>query len=227
MPSYSESAPPKAALVDLDGTLISASSEKELLVSLARGGHISARGLLRFLAAYALHPLRTLSRGKGWNRSYLRGMDPDLLEGQCSLLAEELRRRVRPEVSELVGSWSEGGTRVVLISASLQPLASQLASLCGASRVVASVPEVSGGRLTGALSGPRPWGRRKAELARAVLGELAVPASEAAALGDSWSDRHVLRLCGRPVAVSPGRRLRRLAEAEGWRVMEGRRAGWA
>jgi len=168
-----------------------------------------------------------MSRGKGWNRSYLRGMDQDLLEEQCSLLAEELRRRVRPEVAELVGSWREAGARVVLISATLQPLASQLAGLCGASRVVASVPEVSGGRLTGSLSGPRPWGSRKAELARGVLEELAVPPSEAAALGDSWSDRHVLRLCGQQVAVCPGRRLRRLAEAKGWRVMEGRHTGWA
>lgn len=130
-------------------------------------------------------------------------------------------------MAELVRSWREAGTRVVLISATLQPLASQLAALCGASRVVASVPEVSGGRLTGALSGPRPWGRCKAEMARTVLGELAVPPSEAAALGDSWPDRHVLRLCGRPVAVCPDSRLRRLAETEGWRVMEGRRARWA
>ena len=130
-------------------------------------------------------------------------------------------------MAELVGSWAEAGARVVLISATLQPLASKLAGLCCASRVVASVPEVSGGRLTGALCGPRPWGQRKAEMARGVLGELAVPASEAAALGDSWSDRHVLRLCGQPVAVCPGRRLRRLAETQGWRVMEGRHTGWA
>jgi len=213
--------------VDLDGTLISASSEKELVVSLARGGHLSASGVLRFLATYALHPLRTLSLGKGWNRSYLRGMDPDFLEGHCSLLAEELRGRVRPEVAELVGSWVEAGTPVVLISATLQPLARELAGFFGASRVVASVPQVSDGRLTGALSGPRPWGRRKAELARTVLEELAVPPLEAAALGDSWSDRHILRLCGRPVAVCPRSRLRRLAEAEGWSVMDGRHTRWA
>ena len=213
--------------MDLDGTLISASSEKELLLSLARGGHISAGGLIRFLAAYALHPLRTISLGKGWNRGYLRGLDPTFLEEHCSLLAEDLRRRVRPEVAELVGSWREAGTRVALISATLQPLAVELAALCGASRVVASVPEVSEGSLTGALSGPRPWGRLKAEMAGTVLDELAVPPSEAAALGDSWSDRHLMRVCGRPVAVCPDRRLRRLAEKEGWRVMEGRHARWA
>lgn len=213
--------------MDLDGTLISTSSEKELVLSLVREGRLSWRGFLRFLAAYAMHPARTLVRGKGWNRSYLRGMAPDTLRQHCRRLAAGLRRRIRPEVADMVASWTDAGARVVLITATLQPLAGELAGDCGATRVVASIPEESDGRLTGRLSGPRPWGRSKAELGRNVLEEISVSPESAVALGDSWSDRHIMRLCGRRVAVCPDRRLRRLAESEGWTVMDGRHTRWA
>ncbi len=213
--------------MDLDGTLISVSSEKELVLSLAESGGLSPFGFLRFLAGYGLHPLRTVSQGKGWNRRYLSGLDSDSLQEHCHRLAESLRRRVRPGVAEMVRSWAEAGTRVVLVSATLDPLARDLADLCGASRVVASVPETADGRLTGRLAGPRPWGRSKANLAEGLLREMSIPASAAAALGDSWSDRHVMAICGRPVAVCPDRRLRRLAVSEGWRIIGGGHTGWA
>lgn len=213
--------------MDLDGTLISVSSEKELLLSLLGRRRLARGAFLRFLAAYALHPGRTLALGKGWNRMYLRGMSPADLKRHCVELAERLRSRVRPEVARLVSSWSNGGTHVVLLSATLLPLARELAPLCGASRCVASRPKTIDGVLTGETDGVRPWGRAKADLARELIEELSVDPRDVAALGDSWSDRHILRLCGRPLAVSPSARLRRLALGEGWSIMEGRHARWA
>jgi HAD superfamily phosphoserine phosphatase-like hydrolase len=216
-----------AAIADLDGTLISVSSEKELVLSLLGSRLISPRAFAGFLASYALHPVRTLRSGKGWNRSYLQGLPAERLEEHCRLLAKRLMDRARTGVASMLRSWSEEGTRVVLMSATLLPLAQELAPLCGAREVVASVPEKVNGRLTGRVAGPRPWGAAKLELAREVLAGLSVDPAEAAALGDSWSDRHILRLCGLPVAVCPDRRLRRLAAEEGWTLLDGRHTRWA
>jgi phosphoserine phosphatase len=154
-------------------------------------------------------------------------MEPELLRRRCRELSPDLRRRVRPEVAGLLAGWAQAGTRVTVISATLMPLARELAEACSASDVIASRPASQGGRLTGGIDGPRPWGRSKAELASQLLERISVSPDDAAALGDSWSDRHILRLCGRPVAVSPEGRLRRLADREGWRIIEGRRTPWA
>jgi phosphoserine phosphatase len=43
-----------------------------------------------------------------------------------------------------------------------------------------------------------------------------------AAYGDSSADLPMLRCVGHPVAVNPGRRLRRAAEENGWEVVEWR-----
>ena len=42
-----------------------------------------------------------------------------------------------------------------------------------------------------------------------------------AAYADSYSDLGLFELVGRPVAVYPDRRLRRLAQARGWEVIGG------
>lgn len=218
---------PAAALVDLDGTAISVSSERELLLHLLRRGDLGLGSILRFLLAYATHPGLTLRLGKGWNRTYLRGLRAGLLGKRCDEVSAGLKGHIRPDVAGLLEEWSSAGTRVVLLTASLLPLARGLAEALSAEEVVASRPAEEDGVLTGSLHGPRPWGRRKAELASQLLERLSVSPDDAAALGDSWSDRHILRLCGNAIAVSPDRRLGRLAERSGWLVFEGRHTPWA
>jgi len=221
-------ASPAAAFVDLDGTLLSVSSEKLFLEALYRAGELSRAGVLSFAANYLTHPLRTISEGRGWNRSYLRRMfGVRFREFAAEFAGNELAKAVRPWLAEMVIALSEAGWKTILMTASLEPLASAVAEGLPFDRIVASVPEENDGRLTGKLSGPRPWGREKVILAQRECAGMSMPLDSCMALGDSSSDRHLLESCGYPIAVCPDRKLRAIASERSWAILEGRPVRWA
>ena len=219
---------PDAYFVDLDGTLISRSSEKFFVGSLLRNRVLKASGMLRFALGYLFHPVTTLREGKGWNRRYLVGVEPREaaeIAGACAetLLEENLRSWTGSSIEEL----RRAGSRVFLLSATLEPIAGRFSEALGLDGYRASVPALSDGGFTGGLDGPRPWGRTKMKIAGEICREEGISLEKCAAAGDSWSDRHLLESCGCPVAVCPDRKLRKLASGRGWRIVEGKHTLWA
>ncbi len=229
IPRLPDGEPPDMVFVDLDGTLVDLSTEKLLLARLVRSGSIGTLALLGFLLAYALHPARTLRQGKGWNRTYLRGLgEGDLVEQARGVGDEIAAGRMRPWTRGAVEGLSGAGCRTVIMTASLEPLAGSVVRDLPVDLLVASRPEVRGGRLTGRLDGPRPWGRNKRELAAEECRRSGIPMERCMAAGDSWSDRFVMQACGGAVAVCPDRRLLGLAREHGWTVpVGGEHARWA
>ena len=71
-------------------------------------------------------------------------------------------------------------------------------------------------RVTGELVGTYRVGPRKA----AALRPFARDGLIRAAYGDTVADRYMLAISQEPVAVHPDKRLRRLAESQGWRILE-------
>lgn len=214
--------------VDLDGTLLDCSSEKEFLHEMARRHVVPARRLLAFATGYLLHPLRTLREGKGWNRLYLRGLEARIVMEEAGrfardTLAGHVRPALRAELMELAGS----GTGIALISASLDPLARSVGECLGAHVTMASVLESCEGRLTGRLTQLRPWGRSKAALAKRLAERSGIPMTDCVAYGDSWPDRFFMSLCGEAVAVHPSARLLSMARSKGWRIITGEHVRWA
>jgi HAD superfamily phosphoserine phosphatase-like hydrolase len=212
----------KAGLVicDLDGTLLSCSTEKELVRLMLRKRTLPAGNALRFIIAYLLHPAKTVREGKGWNREYLRGLSPKVVHESAELLLPVLKAAIVPEVAAILGEAVSGGARLYLVSASLEPLVSRIASLIGFHGFVGSVPEERGGRFTGGIRGPRPWGKAKADIGRSLMADEGVHPENTLALGDSVSDTHLMSECGQAIAVRPGRRMMRMAERNGWRVLK-------
>ena len=215
--------------VDLDGTLISRSSEKELVLHMLRRGDLRLPQLARFGAGYLAHPMRTLRLGKGWNRLYLKG----LAEKSVRPLAEDLAERrltglIRESVRDSIEDAGQAGFAVVLMSAALVYLADPLGASVGAKTVVASEPDLDeNGRFTGRLRSTRPWGRDKCLIASQLASNEGVDIQDCMAYGDSWSDRFLMEACGSAVAVHPGRKLLRLAVKRGWTVIPGRHTRWA
>jgi putative phosphoserine phosphatase/1-acylglycerol-3-phosphate O-acyltransferase len=219
---------PDLYFVDLDGTLISRSSEKYFLAGLFRKRILGLTDMARFISGYLLHPLLTAREGKGWNRTYLRGLDPEKVELEASSCAAVLiRDHLRPWTASSIDELSSAGRMTVLLSASLEPIARGVAAGLRIPKVRASVPEVSDGLLTGRLASARPWGRRKVDLAVQICREHGTDLQRCAAAGDSWSDSYLLRECGCPVAVCPDSRLRAAAEEGGWTMVGGRHTRWA
>jgi len=208
------------AFLDMDGTLLDCSSERMFLGHLARAGMIGPARLFRFAARYALHPRRTLAEGPGWNRGYLAGLEEGPIRSEASRFSrEELVPRLRPDALSLAAELGSGGFEPVVISASLSWLGEPLAAAAGIPLSFSSVPEAVSGRLTGRLSGGRPWGGGKLGQALDICSGAGILPAGCAAAGDSWADRHLLEACGTAVAVHPDRRLRELARSRGWRIV--------
>ncbi len=219
---------PKMCFVDLDGTLLSVSSEKLFLMRLLKKRILSLQGLLRFLLSYALHPLRTLREGKGWNRTYLMNISPETAETEARELAEDLvHNRLHDRTAETIREFSEAGSKIVILSASLEYIAGFIADELSADLVLASIPEIINGRFSGNLTELRPWGRNKAILMKQICEKEEINLENCIAVGDSWSDRFAMKQCGSAIAVCPDGKLRKLAKSKGWKIIEGSHTRWA
>lgn len=219
---------PGIYFVDLDGTLLTTSSEKYFLKHLFKKGILSPGAFLRFLFSYTLHPGKTIREGKGWNRNYLTGISPEAVRREAEncadiLLKNNLREWTLRSIQELKCA----GCETVLISASLEHIVAGIAESISMDRIKASNPEIVDGKFSGRLKDLRPWGKNKAELMQRICKQKGVPPSSCAAAGDSWADRFIMNECGCSVAVCPDRKLRKLAVSKKWRIVEGRHTKWA
>jgi phosphoserine phosphatase len=223
-----DGAVPEFYFVDLDGTLLDGSSEKLFLQHLVRRRKLSLSALGRFMFSYALHPGRTIKEGKGWNRSYLKGLSPETVLRESEKCADVLvRKNLREWTVQSVLELNRTGCRTVLLSASLEQIAAFFGHHFQFDRTLASRPEVIDGRFSGYLDGLRPWGKYKKEIMLGICEECDIEPCRCAAAGDSWADRFILNECGCSVAVCPDRKLKKLAIRNNWQIVDGRHVKWA
>ncbi len=214
--------------VDLDGTLLSTSSEKYFLKHLVSIGILSPAAFLRFLFFYVLHPGKTIREGKGWNRNYLTGLPPESVKREAHICAGILMKNfLREWTVQSIRDLENSGCETVLLSASLEYIVASIAENVSIDYNQASSPEIVNGGFTGQLNDLRPWGRNKVELMRRICADRGVKPEDCASAGDSWADRFILSECGCSVVVCPDRKMRKLAVRNKWKIVEGRHTKWA
>ena len=110
------------------------------------------------------------------------------------------------------------GLEIVLATASFDFYVRAIAARLGIAHVVATRSVWDGDVLRPRLAGDNCYGTAKATMVVAAL-----PAARIdRAYSDHASDAPLFALAVEPVAVNPSRRLRRLAEQRGWRVVDWR-----
>ena len=196
-----------AAYFDLDGTLLNASSEKTL------AGHLARRRPWRIpwgTVAWTAGFLSNLLRGRAVydaarNRGHFSLTSWEVLEHHSSHLAEErLKPCIPPEAWEKLAWHREQGHRLVLVTATVAPMAEAMGRVLGMDAVYGCGPP----ERTGILSGSeRGWSvpRRKGKVpvvqadAEANGHDLEACYGYGNTLADSW----FMALCGHAIAVSP------------------------
>lgn len=134
-----------------------------------------------------------------------------------------LLEKVRPSVIDFLTKKKNRGAVVCILSASISPLVQAVARELDIHCFRGSIPAVKNGKCTGNLVGQRPWGRAKVAPALALMDQYGVSPEETLAIGDSWSDRHVMDICGSAIAVDPGRKLSKLSLERGWEILAERK----
>ena len=214
-----------AAFFDLDRTLLRRSSALALAGPFRRHGLISRRQLAKAAAWQLLFVLRGASH-KAVRRAaedglvVLRGFTPEQLR---TLVADAMEPILRPlvyaEPLQLVAQHRARGEPVYIVSATLQEIVQAIADDLGFDGALGTVCEVVDGEYTGnavrALHA-----ENKATCIRELAESHGYDLARCSAYSDSHTDLPFLEAVGRPIAVNPDRKLRRIATRRGWPVLE-------
>ena len=207
----------RAAVFDVDGTILKGSSERIFIRYLLQRGELGPGRLISTLpASLRWRPLRALKR----NKLYLRDMEVERtrrLALQC--LEEKIIPLISPRIEEAIESHRLKGDLVVVLTGSLDILAGPLATHLRADLWVATRMENGDGCFTGRIDGIHPYGRDKLRALKGIAEERGIDLERSYAYGNSFGDREVLSAVGYPVAVNPDPLLWLLAKKRGWKIL--------
>ena len=113
----------------------------------------------------------------------------------------------------------EKGYEIILISGTLDFILQYLVEKLGANGGVGSKVEIDDGKFTGRIVWIHPYHHGKVLALQKYLAGRNIDYHKSYGFGDSWADVPLLSLFGHPIAVNPGRILRRQALKRGWKVL--------
>jgi HAD superfamily hydrolase (TIGR01490 family) len=215
-----------AAYFDVDGTLLSTNLLQPTFFYLANQA-TPARSLSSLARAAWKAPAMIaaeLTDRRTFNEllySTFEGITQDRLFG----LADEafdavMRSAVLPHARGLIDRHKSQGHEVVLVSGALDFLMSRLATHFGADTVIANKLDMRDGRATGGLLRPIVAGPEKSRLIREHAKSKGHDLGDCFGYSDSYSDVPMLSVVGHPAAVNPDLRLRQLARAYHWPILD-------
>ena len=214
------------AYFDLDGTLLDASSEKSLtaLLSKRRPWRIPL-GATMWSLGFIGNLLRARSvYDAARNRGHLALCNWETLRQLSSELVEsKLSSRVTLEALERLEWHREQGHRLVLVTATVMPMAQAMADYLAMDAVYGCGPE----NMTGIMSGSeRGWSvpRRKGKvpIVQADAESVGHNLADCWGYGNTHADSFFMSIIGNPVAVNAEGRLKSLAKEKQWTQFEWR-----
>jgi putative phosphoserine phosphatase/1-acylglycerol-3-phosphate O-acyltransferase len=218
------------AVFDVDRTLLPGTTAERLFLRYlwekrelgVREALLTAGFTLRHLRPTPSRIVQSIRR----HRPYLRGKDlAEMQQLGADCFARDIRPRLAARGIAAVAAHRAQGHTTVMLSGSLWFLLQPMAEFLGVNHVIAtrlavkaaSVPG-RGEKLTTRLEGPHPYGRAKALLIKRFADEHHLDLAVSYAYADHYTDAEMLALVGHPICVNPDARLRKEAEARGWRV---------
>tara|TARA_B100001094_G_scaffold120871_1_gene116609 strand:- start:45 stop:707 length:663 start_codon:yes stop_codon:yes gene_type:complete len=214
------------AYFDLDGTLLDASSEKTLtgLLSRRRPWRIPLGATM-----WSLGFVGNLLRGRSVydaarNRGHLAMSNWGTLRRYSSELVEtKLSKRVSLEALERLDWHKQQDHRLVLVTATVMPMAQAMADYLGMDAVYGCGPKEMNGILSGSERGwsvPRRKG--KVPIVQADAESVGHNLSDCWGYGNTHADSFFMEITGNPVAINAEGRLKTIAKEKEWAQFEWR-----
>jgi HAD superfamily hydrolase (TIGR01490 family) len=152
---------------------------------------------------------------------YLKGIPRAALEG---IAKESFETRLKGDLFEgavmLVKERHAQGRRVILATSSIDFIVAPLAEHLGVRDILATTLEFDHDACTGRVAGLPMFRREKKERVLAFLAAEGVAPKDCSFYSDSIYDLPLLEEVGRPIAVNPDFRLRKIAHERGWSVID-------
>jgi HAD superfamily hydrolase (TIGR01490 family) len=209
-------------IFDVDHTLTRRSTGTRFIMTAIRRGLVPrqvAYAIPWYALTYRLGVLRV-----GWGEepfAFLAGLSRERLRDIARESFERWRRRdLYPRAVELVRGRLAAGRRVVLATSSFDVIVEPLAEHLGVREVIATTLEFRDGRCTGRIAGQPMLGGEKQRRMLEFIRDAGERPADCSFWSDSIYDAPLLSAVGEPVVVHPDLRLRRMARARGWPIID-------
>ena len=211
--------------VDLEGTLTAGSAWRgmyDYLLAHGRGSGVKGFYYGRLPEYFARRLTgRDLREFKNrWIHDLLRlfrGFSEDEFQEMAAwAVKNELWPKRRHNVLDELEQHQQNGRRVIVVTGLFEPYVAALLDKLSGYEAIGTPVVFENGRLTGELAAPFNVSEKKVEKLLPFMSEGKI----FGAYGDTAADRFMLAVSQHPVAVDPDKALRRLAQSEGWRILE-------
>lgn len=221
-----------AAYFDVDGTLVSTNLIPPTLKYLLNQASPldSAMRLGKLALSTPSLVMAELQDRRLFNEelfSHFKGMSEDRMVFLSKEVFEKVvKPNILPGTRELIDQCKRAGMRVVLVTGSLDWTMEPFRKYVGADHCIANRLEIKDRYVTGKLLRPVVAGPGKARIIAEDAEQHGHDLAKCHAYSDSYSDVPMLSLVGHPYCIRPDSRLRRLAEAYHWPVVDISRKTW-
>ncbi len=224
-------APPRAAaFFDLDKTLMAGSSGVFFARAAYESGMISRSRLVKDLYENIRFRLlgSTDDRADNVRRrvgEMIAGVRVRDLERLSPRVLSGVLPRLYPQMLERAYAHQDAGVPVYILTAASQEMADLLARVLAFDGGLGTRSEIVDGHYTGRPAGPFNYREGKVISMRELAEREQIDLASSFAYSDSESDLPMLRAVGQAVVVNPDAPLRRIANEEGWEIIELDRLG--
>ena len=208
---------------DLDKTLLSVNSGKELILLAHKKGLMATCDLIRaiILAIIFKLKLRNPVIVTKLMAKWLKGISEKELSNLSGQLVEQsLIGKIRPSMIREIELHKKKGAYIVLLSAALPYICEPIAKHLAIDDVICSNMETAKGMFTGKPLGNICIGEEKEIRARQYCNKKSFQMQTAYAYGDSYTDLFILKSVGNPVCVAADKKLRKSSEKNAWKVID-------
>lgn len=214
--------PVTAAVLDVDYTLIPRTSVERLFVRyLWNHGRVGFPELFRTIRGLLTETRGTFSVRLKTTKAYLAGQPAAAMARLARVfVADEVCPYVTPKALAVLENHRRQGHRLFLLTGCPEFLIRPLADELGIESLIGTRLEESNGICTGRLIPPHPYGEAKRRLLEIWAVNKGIHLAASHAYADSPADQAVLEAVGHPHVVNPNHRMRRIAAARGWPILE-------
>jgi len=210
------------ALYDLDHTILDGNSATHLVQEARKRGVMTERQFRYAVWLSILYKFNIGESTKLINRmlSWLKGIkEAFFMQLSQEIFDHIIKETIRPEILNSISEHRAKKGAVILLSSATTPICQPVCQYMELDEMICTELEAENGVLTGHTRGKLVYGPEKRVRMLAFCQEKGYDPREAWYYGDSYTDRYVMEAVGFPVAVSPDKKLLKIARRNNWPIL--------
>jgi len=211
------------AIFDLDDTLIEGSSDEVWEDYLIEQGLLDADTCYRRREYFHYHYYRGTLDIRERQRSFLQSLKQfslnKVLQDIDHFVVQRLHRMVKKGSRPLLEKHQTAGDNLIVVSAASCLIAEPIASYLGIENVLATVPEIEQGHITGEIAGIPCFREGKVTRLEEWMLQQNKTLDGSFFYADSTNDLPLLEMVNHPVVIDPEEELERIAKKNKWLIL--------